>query len=324
MSEYLSREEKNNDIVDGTENHSEPGKQLHNHQDSNTASLNKTRLGGKFVSKNIINLSKRNLSWSEISLLSKGLKFVPSANKIDRAKLKRELEEYGRKLRLMWHFRNDKRTFSTDKFRPKSPFNPWNKDAIIQTYLSCLEERLLDIEIPSKRYNNLTREEHDALYSLRDDSTIIIKGADKGSVVVVWDREDYLKEAYKQLGDREVYEEVSNDSNVLVNTIIKALKKIRLRGDLSGDTLNYFVVEYPKFCRFYLLPKIHKHLHNVPGRPVNSNCGFCTENISSFLDHLLRRLKYYIKDTNHFLNKIKKLGSLPVGAMLCTMDVVGL
>ena len=90
-----------------------------------------------------------------------------------------------------------------------------------------MEERLLDIEIPSKRYNNLTREERDALYSLRDDSTIIIKGADKGSVVVVWDREDYLKEAYIQLEDREVYEEVSNDSNVLVNTIIKALEKIR-------------------------------------------------------------------------------------------------
>ena len=78
----------------------------------------------KFVSKNVINLSNRNLSQSEISLLSKGLKFVPSANEIDRAKLKRELEEYGRKLRLIWHFRNDEQTFSTDKFRPKSFFNP--------------------------------------------------------------------------------------------------------------------------------------------------------------------------------------------------------
>ena len=60
----------------------------------------------------------------------------------------------------------------------------------------------MDIEIPSKRYNNLTKEERDALYCLRDDSTIIIKGADKGLVAVVWDREDYLKEAYKQLEDR--------------------------------------------------------------------------------------------------------------------------
>ena len=93
-------------------------------------------LEGKFVSKNVINLSRRSLSTPEISLLSKGLKFASSANKIDRAKLKRELEEYGRKLRLLWHFRNDERTLTTDKFRPKSSFNPRNKDAITETYLS--------------------------------------------------------------------------------------------------------------------------------------------------------------------------------------------
>ena len=99
LPEYLSREEKNNDIVDGTEDLSELGKQLDNHQDSNTASLNKARLEGKFVSKNVVNLSRRNLSRSEISLLTKGPKIVPSANKIDRAKLKKELEENGIKLR---------------------------------------------------------------------------------------------------------------------------------------------------------------------------------------------------------------------------------
>ena len=107
----------------------------------------------------------------------------------------------------MWHFRNDVQTFTAEKIRPKSSFNPRNKDAIIETYLTCLEERLLDIEIPPKRYNNLTKGKRDALYSLKDDPSIIIKGADKG-YVVVWDREDYLKEAYKQLDDREVYEEV--------------------------------------------------------------------------------------------------------------------
>ena len=70
------------------------------------------RLEGKFVSKNVINLSRRNLSSVEIPLLSKGLKFVPTTNRIDQANLKRELEEYGRKLRLMWLFRYDERLFS--------------------------------------------------------------------------------------------------------------------------------------------------------------------------------------------------------------------
>ena len=66
---------------------------------------------------------------------------------------------------------------------------------IIETCLSCLEERLLGIEIPSERFSNHAKLEWEALYSLKDDPSIIIKAADKGSVVVVWDREDYLKEA---------------------------------------------------------------------------------------------------------------------------------
>ena len=127
--------------------------------------------------------------------------------------------------------------------------------------------------------------------------------------MVVWDREDYLKEVSKQLEEKDVYEEVQNDPNTLINTIMRALEKIRTRGDLSNETLNYFLVKDPKFDRFYLLPKIHKRFHNLPGRPVISNCGFFPENISSFLDHHLQpiaqKVNPFIKDTNHFLRKIK-------------------
>ena len=34
-----------------------------------------------------------------------------------------------------------------------------NKDEVNETYLSCLEEILLDIDIPFKRFNNQTKEE---------------------------------------------------------------------------------------------------------------------------------------------------------------------
>ena len=102
-----------------------------------------------------------------------------------------------------------------------------------------------------------------------------------------------------------MYEEVPSDPSVLVNTIIKALEKICLRGDFSSDTLHYFFVENPKFARFYLLPKVHKHLHNVPVRPVILNGGFYTENIFLFLNYHLQRLgqkvKSYIKNSFKFL-----------------------
>ena len=185
----------------------------------------------------------------------------------------------------MWHFRNDERILDCNtKFRPKSKFNPKNKDVILEIYLSSLEEKLLDIDIPKDKFNNLSKEERDALYSLKNDKAIVIKGADKGSGVVVWDREDYLKKAHKQLPDEEVYEEVTNDPSTLESTIFIALNKIRARGDLSADHLEYFFNMDPRFARFYLLPKIRNRLHNVPGRPIISNFGYYMENISSFLD----------------------------------------
>ena len=166
--------------------------------DDNRAKLKDNRLEGKFVSKNVTNLSQRQLTNWEISLLSKGLNFVPTPNRIDKAKLKQELEGFGRKLRLTWHFRNDERIFDWNtKFRPKSTFNAKNKNVIRSTYLRSLEKKLLDTDIPKDKFNNLSKEERDALYSLKNDNAIFIKGADNGSGTVVWDMEDYLKEALK-------------------------------------------------------------------------------------------------------------------------------
>ena len=87
-------------------------------------------------------------------------------------------------------------------------------------------------------------------------------------------------------------------------------------------------MEELKFDRFYLLPKIHKRLHSVPGRPVISNSGFYKENISGFLDSHLKptaaKVKSYIKDTNNFLRKLENLPKLPDDVILCTIDAVGL
>ena len=138
------------------------------------------RLKDKFVSKNFVNLSKQKLFKSEVSLLSKGLKFISASNTIDKAKLKIELEAFGRMLRLKWFFRDDEKEFNPDKFKPKSTFNPRNRDDAIEIYLSSLEEKLMNTEFPKGKYNNLTREKRGALFDLKNDKNIAIKGAGKG------------------------------------------------------------------------------------------------------------------------------------------------
>ena len=125
---------------------------------SNEAEMCNDRLKGKLVSKSVINLSKRNLTENEISLLSKGLNFIPTCNKVDVAKLKLELEQFGRMLRLKWHFRNDKRDLSINPFKRKSTFNPRNKNAAI-------EERFRKERFRKTNLINLLKENGCLVYS---------------------------------------------------------------------------------------------------------------------------------------------------------------
>ena len=125
---------------------------------------------------------------------------------------------------------------------------------------------------------------------------IIIKEVDKDSRIVVWDREDYLAEARTQLKDEDVYQELKGNTVGPLEKIIKSvLRKVRNRKDISDETLDYFLVNNPKLGRFYLLPKIHKRLHNVPGRPVISNSGYYTENMSAFLEYHLKSIAQKVK-----------------------------
>ena len=105
----------------------------------------------RILSENVINLSQRDLSENEISLLSKGLNVMPTCNKVDVGRLKLELKQFGRMLPL------NKRDAPINPFKTKSTFNPRNKDAAIEIYLSSLEEKLLKIEVPKDKFNNLTK-----------------------------------------------------------------------------------------------------------------------------------------------------------------------
>ena len=72
------------------------------------------------------------------------------------------------------------------------------------------------------------------------------------------------------------------------NTIFQSLRKKNL---ITEKELKYFCYQYKKstnFGKMNFLPKIHKRLDNVLGRPVISNCGTPTEKASEFLDHHLQ------------------------------------
>ena len=168
----------------------------------------------------------------------------------------------------------------------------------------------MNMEIPQNKYNNLTREERSALCNLENVKNIVIKSAKKGSTVAVQDRNDYIKEAEENLGDKDIYEEVCNYFGPLTRAINKVIEKLRKKGDLIADTIKYFIVKDPKFARFNLLPKIQSGcmMFQVD---LLFQTAVVTENLDFHLLPLAREVKSYIIDTNDFSKKFHSLPDLP-------------
>ena len=73
---------------------------------------------------------------------------------------------------------------------------------IWKAFLNQVESDLFKVIEKPLGYSNLWKEESNAIRSLADDKSIVIKKADKGSCAVIWDRKNYVKEAEIQLNNQ--------------------------------------------------------------------------------------------------------------------------
>ena len=298
--------------------------------------VDENTLTGYFCSDTIYNLSNRVLSDNEIKVLEKGLDFAPIQRKINEPELRSDFGEFCRRMRIKRLFRNEPTLDFSEKsaFHTKSSWNPPKGDPHLEVILSRVEEELFTIIERSLRYTNLSQEERKAIRSLVDNKNIAIKKVDKGSFVAIWDHNDYITEAEKQLSDNVVYKQVNfKEKNLcdLVETSNRFYRGLKLDGHISEKEMKYFMYKYKKVTnlgKLYLLPKIYKRLYDVPGRPAISNCDTPTEKVSEFLDHNLKNIMQeglsYIKDTEDFLKKVQNMGKIFQDSILVTADAVGL
>ena len=78
-------------------------------------------------------------------------------------------------------------------------------------YLDCIGKDIMLIDEKGSNLSNLYHGKRKALFDLKNDKSIVIKEADKGSAGVVWDTDDYCIEADAQLPDSDVYQEITED-----------------------------------------------------------------------------------------------------------------
>ena len=96
---------------------------------------------------------------------------------------------------------------------------------------------------------NLTREEYLTTGNLQRDRNVIIKSADKGSAVLIWDRNDHLKEAEKQLSGGSTYLEtkvIEKDLVDLVEQSNKMFENLQRKSVIQERKKNYFKFNFKK------------------------------------------------------------------------------
>ena len=93
---------------------------------------------------------------------------------------------------------------------------------------------------------NLRKAEFEELQSLKSNSTIIIKKADKGSAVVIQDRTDYIKEGLRQLNDTKFYKQVEVDlTQHHRDLVLRKVNEMLSFGEITQKCADYLVIDNP-------------------------------------------------------------------------------
>ncbi|MGL4482192.1 MAG: hypothetical protein ACRCTW_06660, partial [Lactococcus garvieae] len=211
-------------------------------------------------SKVVINLSSRQLTKAESTLLQKGLNFNISRKPLKPEEVIPKIEPALEKL--------------TDNNANKARLRIAN---------------ILQHQRPSNC--NLNPVELTALKSLKNYHSIQIMKADKGNITVVLNKEDYEKKALDHIQNGPYITIPSEKARTLLNKAkAEATKYVQsIKHKLDKNTWFHLNPKSNLPSRFYCLPKIHKE--GVPIRPIVDYTTSPTYQLAKFLNRIIKQLQ---------------------------------
>lgn len=278
-----------------------------------------------------------------MALLSKGLTFVPTS-KPPASALLADTEALRRKLNLRAYW-NGVRTSQWED----SPYrgslmsevlgSQWTPpetitkdDAIWRKFITSITEKP-----HPKRMANLPRDWRETWKGLMENPAFFVTRADKGGRMVLWPREDYRREARRQLEDSKTYKEISEDTAKEMLAQLHFVRKnlaesLLVEGCVSRSEANRLAKKEWEIPPIYFLPKIHKcrneESRTFAGRPVVAALNGPLQAIDKFLAlltaPLLKLIPGSLQDTRELLRALDNLPEIPEGATLFSADVVAL
>jgi len=258
--------------------------------------------GSKCIEKWVRNCSDRILSDPELAVLAKGLNFAVAPSKVPVEDIITETESACRNLPKN----------KADDLRVK-----------VRTTISKYN--------PGK-HQNLSKEEIQAIQTLRKDKSICILPADKGRCAVVLNRSTYKEKCDQLLKDTKTYKKLKRDpTQIYKKQLIEVLHDLQKKGKVDKPTYHkiYPTTETPP--KFYGLPKIHKK--DNPLRPIVSSVDSitytCARFVADILSPLVGKSEHHVKNSQEFAKVItdktvqpdEKLVSYDVSALFTSVPV---
>ncbi|PIK56386.1 hypothetical protein BSL78_06699 [Apostichopus japonicus] len=177
---------------------------------------------------------------------------------------------------------------------------PKNRVPVLEAYTQVVSSETNQSNSPLRRtHDNLPRDERTALSSLMSRSDIIIKPADKGSAVVIQDRQDYIKEAMRHLSNSDIYTLLDSDpTDIFSQQIKQTITDMYQRNQISKKAVLSFLPQTVRQPGFISCPKFTS---------------------------LVTLINSYIHDTPDFLRKLEDIkNQIPSTAIIGTFDVTSL
>ena len=227
----------------------------------------------------VVNLSQRNLSINEKSVLGLGLSFnlEPDVNNVVDS------------------------VVEIDKLIRRGKYDNHEADYIRGLVPPMLLSYKNEKPILPERFKK-------ALKNLQSDRSIKVLPADKGGKTVVMDRSEYENKVFNLLSDTNTYEKLKKDPTAGLNSLVRKKIDIHLKEHPEFTDLKKRLIR-PNFTLpyFYGLPKIHKP--ECPLRPVVSNIGSATRPLAGWIASILSKYvgsfsPSHIKNNVHFKNKL--------------------
>ncbi|XP_055959216.1 uncharacterized protein LOC130014266, partial [Patella vulgata] len=247
-----------------------------------TKKTDTTMLKTDFLTKTVVNLSSKDLTNDQISLLSKGLKFAPS-----------------------WTPRNHD-VFIANIEKGLCQLAPGGK-------VDFLRHQIANLIIKSttkKNSHNITKGETKAIQELKNDKSITIIPADKGKSTVVMNTDEYNSTVNQLLNDATTYRKIrKNPTTTLEKQLNDKLKELCDSQQLTKDLSYQLKPNHPRPPYARATIKTHKN-------PIKARLLVCSRdsvfyNVAKHMSKLLAPLgtssTSFIKDSGGFCNTIRDL-----------------